>query len=585
MPEEVERRLTTILAADVAEYSRLMRTDEDGTLRMLTACRAIVDAMIAEHRGRIANTAGDSVLAEFPSVAEALSCALAIQPAIARRNENLSSERWMRFRIGIHLGDVLVKDGDLFGDAVNIAARLQALAEPGGIAVSATVREHIGTRVAAAYTDGGARQVKNIAEPVRVFHVAPMGAVPPIEPLTALALPDKPSVAVLPFTNMSTDPEQEFFADGIAEDIITALSRFPSLFVVARNSSFTYKGRAVDVKQVGRELGVRYVLEGGLRKSSNRIRVTAQLVEAETGKHVWANRYDRDLADIFELQDEITEAVTIAIAPAIADAEQRRAMRKPPGSPDAWAAYQRGLWHVSKATSHDISLAEQFFQQAIDLDPTFSGAYGGLAMAQGQAADDFQTRNLPETLSSIEALARRAVALDGADAEARSLLANALWRRADYEGALAEAERALAAAPNLAFAHHMLGTTLMFSGRPKEGLTALERSIRLDPRHPRSAVRLMQVALALYLSREYAAAVEAAKRAIRSYPDYPNTYRWLAAALGQLGRTEEAKEALEKAIAIVPASFEMYVRSGVPWMRPQDHAHMLEGLRKAGWRG
>jgi adenylate cyclase len=394
-------------------------------------------------------------------------------------------------------------------------------------------------------------------------------------------LPDKPSVAVLPFTNMSAEPEQEFFADGIAEDVITALSRYPSLFVIARNSSFTYKGRAVDVKQIGRELGVRYVLEGSLRKSGNRIRVTAQLVEAETGKHVWAERYDRDLADIFALQDDITEAVTTAIAPAIAEAEQQRAMRKPAGSLDAWAAYQRGLWHLSKVTIEDNALAEKFFEQAVDLDPSFAGGYKGLAAAQGNAAD-FGRRSLPEALSSTEALARRAITLDSADAEARSHLANALYRRGDYEGGLAEAERALAISPNLAGAHGQRGAILIFSGQREEGIAALERSLRLDPR--RSAMRLNQIALALYFSGEYDAAIEAANRVTRSYPDFPNAYRWLAAALGQLGRIEEAKDALEKAIAIAPAAFDMYVRGRVPWMRPEDYAHMLEGLRKAGWR-
>jgi adenylate cyclase len=329
---------------------------------------------------------------------------------------------------------------------------------------------------------------------------------------------------------------------------------------------------------------VRYVLEGGLRKSGNRIRVTAQLVEAETGKHVWAERYDRDLADIFALQDEITEAVTIAIAPAIDDAEQQRALRKPPGSLDAWAAYQRGLWHLSKASADDNALAQKFFQQAIDLDPSFSGGYGGLARAHSQAAD-FQTLGLAEALGSMEALARRAVALDGADAEARLRLSNALRQRGDYEGALAEAERALATTPNLAYGHDTLGTALIASGRPKEGLAALERSIRLDPRAQRSASGLNHMTYGLYYSREYAAAAEAAKQAIRSYPDYPNPYRWLAAALGQLGRIEEAKEALEKAMAIVPGSFDRFVRQRVPQARPEDHAHMLEGLRKAGWEG
>jgi adenylate cyclase len=335
----------------------------------------------------------------------------------------------------------------------------------------------------------------------------------------------------------------------------------------------------VDVKQVGRALGVRYVLEGSLRKAGNRIRVTAQLIEAETGKHILAERYDRDLVDIFAVQDEITEAVTLAVAPAIADAELHRALRKPPGSLDAWAAYQRGLWHAGKANAEDNALAEQFFQQAVDLDPSFAGGYKGLAKAQAQTAD-FRGRDLARALKSAEALARRAVALDGADAEARARLANALYRQGDYEGGLAEAERALAISPNLADAHGEKGATLIFSGRPKEGLAALERCVRLDP--GRSTLRLNQIALGLYFSREYEAAVEAAKRAIRSYPDYPNTYRWLAAACGQLDRTEEAQEALEKAIAIAPAAFEMYIRTRPPWMRPEDHAHMLEGLRKAG---
>jgi adenylate cyclase len=529
------RRLAAILAADVAGYSRLMGADEEGTHERLKAhLRQLVDPKIKEHRGHIVKNAGDGVLAEFASVVDAVRCAAELQRAMIDREAARPEDRRIRFRIGINLGDIIVEGEDIFGDGVNVAARLEALAEPGGICISRMVRDQIRDKLAYPFEDLGEQSVKNIARPVRVYALRaeavanlPAPSEPTIAPISqpSLALSDKPSVAVLPFTNMSGDPEQEFFSDGIAEDIITALSRYPSLFVIARNSTFTYKGRAVDVKQVGRELGVRYVLEGGLRKSGNRIRVTAQLVEAETGKHVWAERYDRDLADIFALQDEITEAVTIAIAPAIAGAEQQRAMRKPPGSLDAWAAYQRGLWHVSKATSDDISLAEKFFQQAIDLDPNFSGAYGGLALAQGQAAD-FQTRNLPETLSSIEALARRAVALDGADAEARVLLSTALWRRGDYEGALAEAERALATTPNLASAHHQLGATLIFSGRPKEGLAALERSIRLDPRHPRSASRLHHVAIGLYFCREYTAAIEAAKLTIRAHPEFPNTYRW-----------------------------------------------------------
>jgi adenylate cyclase len=583
--ERVERRLTTILAADVAEYSRLMRADEEATLSALARSRAIIDAFIAGHRGRIANTAGDSVLAEFPSVAEALSCALAIQPAIAREHENLPPARRMLFRIGIHIGEVMIKGGDMFGDAVNIAARLQALAEPGGICVSATVREHVGTRVLASFTDAGAQRVKNIVEPVRFFRVAPINASSSLDVLTAPPLPDKPSVAVLPFTNMTTDPEQEFIADGIAEDIITALSRYPSLFVIARNSSFTYKGRAVDIKQVGRELGVRYVLEGSLRKAGNRIRVTGQLVEGETGNHVWAERYDRDLADIFAVQDEITEAVTVAIAPAIADAERQRAMRRPPDSLDAWGAYQRGLWHLSKFTADDTTRAQEFFQRAIALDPAFAGGYSGLSAAQIQAANTFMTREVAEAIGTAERFARHAVALDNADAEARACLGRVLLTRGDYQGAKAEAEHALTISPNLASGHGVLGATQIFSGNPREGLVALQRGIRLDPRDPRSGVSVNQVVLGLYFCREYEACVEAANRVIHSYPDHPLVYRWLAAALGQLGHLDEARAALKKAIAIAPGSFDFYVRQRAPWHRPDDYAHTLEGLRRAGLEG
>jgi adenylate cyclase len=302
---------------------------------------------------------------------------------------------------------------------------------------------------------------------------------------TPLTLPDKPSIAVLPFVNLSDDPEQEYFADGISEDFITALSRYPSLFVIARNSSFAYKGRTVNVKDVGHELGVRYVLEGGLRKYGNRIRITAQLVDADTGKHIWAERYDRDLADIFAVQDDITQAATIAIAPAVAAAERQRAMRMPPGSLDAWAAYQRGLWHFYKITREDNALAESYFQQAIDIDPNCAAGYKGLAWVQVQATGVLATRTPAVAHGSAEVLARHAVALDSTDAEARATLSEAmLWSRGDYEGALAEGEQARSMSPNLAFAHATLGAALIFSGHPKDGLAALQMSLRLDPQDP-----------------------------------------------------------------------------------------------------
>jgi len=585
----VERRLAAILAADVAGYSRLMGADEEGTHERLKAhLRELVNPKIEEHRGRVVKNTGDGFLAEFPSVIDAVRCAVEVQRGMSEREPEVPEERRIRFRIGINVGDVIIEEHDIFGDGVNVAARLEELAEPDGICLSGTVRDHVGERLPYAFEDMGEQQVKNIARSVRVYRIrdcaGPVEQRPPASS-SPLPLPDKPSVAVLPFTNMSADPEQEFVADGIAEDIITALSRYPSLFVIARNSSFAYRGRTVDVKDIGRELGVRYVLEGSLRKAGDRIRVTAQLVEAETGKHVWAERYDRGVADIFVVQDNITDAATIAIAPAIATAERQRAMRLPPGNIDAWVAYQRGLWHFYKISPEDNILAQQYFRQAIDIDPNFAGGYKGLAWAYMHAAGVHATSARAEAHISAEALARRAVALDPTDAEARSTLSEAmLWSRSDYEGALSEAERARAMSPNLAFAYATLGAALIFSGTPEDGLAALRTSLRLDPQAAGLPSRLNLMACGLYLSGKYEAAVEVARRVVRSNPDYPLTYRWLAAALGQLGRTTEADEALEKAIAIGPASFDMYVRQRVPWHRPEDHARMLEGLRKAGWR-
>ena len=582
------RRLAAVLAADVAGYSRLIGADEAGTLAAFKTIKAdLFDPTLAAHHGRLVKTTGDGFLAEFSSVVDALHCATEVQAQMAERNATVSTDKRIDFRIGINVGDIVVEDGDIFGDGVNVAVRLEGVAEPGGICVSARVQEDAAGKLNLCFDDIGEQQLKNIARPVRVYRVRDVATAKTqsAPELPALPLPDKPSIAVLPFINMSGDPDQEFFADGIAEDIITALSRYSSLFVIARNSCFTYKERAIDVKQVGRELGVRYVLEGSLRKAGNRVRVTGQLVEAETGKHVWAERYDRDLADIFALQDEITGAVTIAIAPAIAHAERKRAMRTAPGSLDAWTAYQRGLWHVFKISREDDALAQKYFQQAIDIDPAFAGGYKGLAVAYLQAATLFHTRSPAEAYRSAEALARQAIALDSTDAEAHSTLATAMLRHGDYDGALAQAEIALAMSPNLALAQGTLGEALIFSGQPKKGLVAVRTSIRLDPHDPKLANRLNNLALGYYFSRDYEAAVEAAKRAVRSNPEYPLPYRRLAAALGQLGRTAEAKEALKRGIEIAPATFDMYVRQRVPWHRPEDYAHMREGLRKAGWEG
>jgi adenylate cyclase len=589
MSDLTKRKLAAVLAADIAGYSRLMGADEENMLvRLKLLRRELIDPKSKQHHGRIVKTTGDGILIEFLSVVDAVRCAIDVQQGMLERNADLPQDKRIEFRVGVNLGDLMIEGRDLYGDGVNIAARLEALAEPGGICISRTVLNHARDKIPFDVEDAGEQMLKNIARPVHVYRIiinpSPRTASAKAD-VSMLALPDKPSIAVLPFTNMSGDPEQEFVSDGVAEDVITALSHYPSLFVIARNSSFTYKGRSVDVKQVGRELGVRYVLEGSVRKAGNKIRVTAQLIEAVTSNHVWAERYDRDLTDIFAVQDELTQALTIALAPAIAGAELRRAMRKPPESLDAWAAYQRGLWHLSKATSDDDAIAEEFFKQAIDLDPTFAGGYSALALFQLQAAAIYQKLDLRDAQRSAEALARRAVALDGADAEARSCLGWALQACGEAEGALAEIERALSMSPNLAMAHGQRGATLIFAGRPKEGLTALETCIRLDPRDPYLAVRLLHVACGLYFCGEYEASIEASKRLIRSYPDFPMVYRWCAAALGQLTRTTEANEALEKAVSRAPGAFDMYVRNRAPWFRLEDHAHLVEGLRKAGWKG
>jgi adenylate cyclase len=399
---------------------------------------------------------------------------------------------------------------------------------------------------------------------------------------------DKPLIAVLAFVNLSGDPQQEYLADSIAEDIITALSRYPSLFVIARNSSFAYKSRSVDVRQMGHELGARYLLEGSVRALGNRTRITAQLIEAATGKHIWAECYDRKLADRLSSQDKISNAITIRAASVIAAAERRRALRTARRDLDAWGTYQTGLWHLysTSITPRENIFAQQYFRQAIDIDPLFAGGYKGLAWACAQAAGVHATHTPAELYQSVEELARKAVALDSDDAEAYSTLSEALlWRRGDYEEALIEAERAVALSPNLPYTHLTLASTLIFGGRLQRGLAAVRTALRIDPYDPLLAHRLNLLAVGLYFAGRYSAAAETAKRAVLSNPEFPNSYRWLAASLGRLGKISVAEEALQRAIVIAPASFELYAYQQVPWHRPEDYAHMLQGLREAGWKG
>ena len=577
------RKLAAILAADVAGYSRLVGIDEEGTIARLQALRReLIDPMIAAHRGRIVKTTGDGLLVEFASVVDAVRCAVEVQQAMAERNEPVPQDERIEFRIGINVGDIVTDGSDILGDGVNIAARLEGLAEPGGICVSARVQEDAYGKLDITFVDAGEQNLKNILRSVRVYRVRLDGrrtvAATP-------ALPNKPSIAVLPFTNMSGDPEQEYFSDGIAEDIITMLSRSPWLFVIARNSSFTYKGRTFDVRQVSRELGVRYVLEGSVRRGGDRVRITAQLIDAETGNHVWAERYDRNPAEIFSVQDEMADAVATAIEPAVARMERGRATRKPSESLGAWEAYQRGLWHMGRIGTAEMDAAKSFFRQAIDLDPNFAPPQASLAIAILLKAWYYPTYSLSEALDEGMPVAQRAIALDPLDPVAHTSLGWGLFCQGEHDGVLAESRTALDISPNYAAAHHLLGAALTYSGRPREGLESLRKAARLDPHDPLMGLRSAHVGTALYFLREYDAAVDAAKETLRAYPDHPLIYRLLTFALGQASRLDEAKQALQKASLVAPKSFDVHVRQRPPYWRPEDFEHMLDGLRKAGWEG
>jgi adenylate cyclase len=592
----VGRKLVAVVYADMVGYSRLIGLDDAGTLeRLRTLRRDVIDPASAEHGGRIVNTGGDSLLIVFGSIDGAVRCAMKVQQQVAAHDGDQPTDRAVRFRVGINVGDVIPDGLDVHGDVVNVAARLQAECPPGGICVSRAVRDHVGDRLNLSFEELGALRLKNIVRPVEAFVLKPDAVAtlptsvkPPSVHIAneALPLPDKPSIAVLAFTNMSGDRDQEYFSDGIADDIITELSRSRSLFVIARNSSFTYKGHSVDVKQVARELGVRYVVEGSVRRSGDRIRVTAQLIDAGTGNHVWAERYDRSIADIFAVQDEITTAVTGAIGSAVAGAEQRRATRKPPESLDAWEAYMRGQWHLAQGKAADNERAKQFLKQAICLDSAFASPYAALALAYNMDGTVFGTRAPQEAVGLSAIWARKAVEIDPNDADAHAILAVAASWGSNADEVRDHVTLALRSDPNSPTALAFGGSVLLFTGEPTKARRSLTACLRLDPRGPLAAMVMQFISISYYFENDYERAAEEASLAAVRFPDFPLTYRWLAAALGQLGRTEEARVVLHKALELSPDSFNFYVRHRPPYYRnPQDHEHMLDGLRKAGWQG
>ena len=572
------RRLAAILAADVAGYSRLMGADEEGTLAALKALRReVADPKIKEHRGRIVKTTGDGLLVEFASVVDAVRCAVEVQQGMAERNVEIPQDRRIEFRIGINLGDIIRDGRDIFGDGVNVAARLEALAEPGRICVSGVVHDQVRDKLDVVFDDLGEQQVKNISRPVHVWCVK-LGTKPAVS--APLALPDKPSIAVLPFANISGNPEQEYFADGIVEDVITELSRIRWLFVIARNSSFIYKGQAVDVKRAGRELGVRYVLEGSVRKGGNRLRITAQLIDAQTGAHLWAERYDRDLSDIFAVQDEITASVAGIIEPALAEAEQQRVLRKPPERLDAWEAYQRGLWHFYKYGAEDNKSAQTFFRQAIALDSNFAPGHYGYSLALFWDFWLYSTRSVADVQEPALKEARLAVSLDDKDAMAHAVLAIMTMADGQWEAALTEARTAFGLNPNSAFVMAILGRELKDNGYYDEAMDQLCRALRASPHDPLAWLWKSFLAHCQFCLRDFAAALETLRQVIQMRPGHTWAHEYLVASLGYLGRLDEAREALARARSEFPEYFQRY-RQKPRWRVPKDWEMLREGLRLA----
>jgi adenylate cyclase len=586
--ERVERRLAAILAADVAGYSRLMGADEEGTLARLKALRReLADPKIKEHRGRIVKTTGDGLLIEFASVVDAVRCAVEVQREMAERNADVPSDRRIEFRMGINVGDIIREGRDIFGDGVNVAARLETLAEPGGICASRVVRDQVRDKLSFSFEDMGEQQVKNIARPIRVHRIL-LGQRPdPSEPTTAvpskplLTLPDKPSIAVLPFQNMSGDPEQEYFADGMVEEIITALSRIKWLFVIARNSSFTYKGRAGDVKQIGRELGVRYVLEGSVRKGGNRVRITAQLIDATNGAHLWADRFDGLLEEVFELQDKVAISVAGVIEPTLRQSEIERARRKRPDSLDAYDLYLRALPYAFVAMPEDADKALALLGKAIELEPDFAAAHAIIAFCHEQR---YLRGGLQEE-TRIAALrhARHAIAVGGDDAAA---LATAGFVIAvaghDYETALTAFDRSFALSGSSALALGYSSIVRAWKGDDAIAVEQANRALRLSPFDPWLYMPYIGLAYAHFAAGRFEETVAAASLAIQSNPRFSVPQILHAAALGSLGRSEDAKTAVQRLVELQSGITVATAILSARYINPKNIAALENALRRAG---
>jgi TolB-like protein len=572
------RRLAAILAADVAGYSRLMGADEEGTLERLKALRReLLDPKIAEHHGRIVKTTGDGMLVEFASVVDAVRCAVEVQQAMAGLNTGVEADSRIELRIGINLGDVIVEGEDLYGDGVNIAARIEALADAGGVFVSNTVHDDVRDRLPFVFEDLGEQQVKNIARPVRVYRVSDAGADRANPPAPTLALPDKPSIAVLPFANMSGDPEQEYFVDGMVEEIITALSRIHWLFVIARNSTFTYKGQAVDVKQVGRELGVRYVLEGSVRKAGTQVRITGQLIDAVTGTHLWADRFDGSLEDVFELQDRIAISVAGVIEPALEMAEIRRSAARPTTDLSAYDLYLRALAIFFPITKERIVEALGLLDQAIAIDRHYGPALAWAAGCHLQLVINGWVEEPETSRRKGSDLARQALQVAQNDPRILAVAAIVLAQSGEDIGAMIRlVDRALALNPSYAQGWTISGLLRLWAGQPDLAIEHVETSLRLSPRELKGQP-FSVMGQAHFFKRRFDEAAAKLLLSIQDHQGFPPTYHFLAACYAHMGRLDEARAIVTRLRAITP----QVMPSFLPWRRPEDRELLLSGLRLA----